>query len=79
VGLLLKSLLTGLFAALAAGVLALVAPIAFGELRIWWDVSDGAGGIGAYVVDIPGLRTVIAMPIGFALGVYWQIRRGRAR
>jgi hypothetical protein len=71
----LTSVLTGVAGALGAGVLALVVAFAFGFVRVWWDFGDGTGEIGAYSMDVPGLSTLVAMAVGFALGFYWRFRR----
>ena len=73
----LGSMLMGVAGAVAAGVLALVLAFALGVVRVWWDFGDGTGEIGAYSVDVPGLFTLVAMAVGFALGFSWRYRSAR--
>jgi hypothetical protein len=76
---LVRSVVVGLAVAFVAGVLALLAGFAWASLQMWWMMRTSAGsGIGAVAVSIPGLRTVIAMPVGFVLGFYWTFTH-RAR
>ena len=76
----LKSIVVGVVGALGASVLALLAGFAFAAFQLWW-LTRGteAAGIGAVSIAIPGLRTVIAAPVGFLIGFYWRFRRGIAR
>ena len=72
----LKSVFVGLAGAFAAGVLAFLAGFVFGAVQLWWDTRAGSSGIGAFAVDVPGLRTVIAVPLGFVIAFYWRFKRG---
>ena len=73
---LLKSIGTGIVAAFFAGVLSIVGAFAFASLRLWFMMhseSAGSAGIGAVSVGVPGVA-IIAAPVGFAIGFYWQFR-----
>ena len=72
----LKSILVGFAVAFAAGVLALLAPFVSGAVKLWWATRGDSAGIGAFGATIPGLRTVIAVPLGFVIGFYWSFKRG---
>ena len=68
-----SSVLVGLAAALAAGALAVLAALALGFARVWWDFADGTGEMGAFGVDVPAL-SLVATAIGFVLGFFWRYR-----
>ena len=74
---LLKSIGAGIAAAFLAGVLSIVGAFAFASLRLWLMMlhteSAGSAGIGAVSVGVPGVA-IIAAPVGFAIGFYWQFR-----
>jgi len=73
---LLKSIGAGIAAAFLAGVLSIVGALAFASLRLWLLMhieSAGSAGIGAVSVGVPGVA-IIAAPVGFAIGFYWQFR-----
>jgi len=73
---LLKSIGAGIAADFLAGVLSIVGALAFASLRLWLMMhteSAGSAGIGAVSVGVPGVA-IIAAPVGFAIGFYWQFR-----
>jgi ABC-type spermidine/putrescine transport system permease subunit II len=71
----LKSLLLGMAGALTAGVLAIVASLAYAALRLRLTTPTESGGISAVSVGFPGVVSAIAVPVGFAIGFYWRFRR----
>jgi hypothetical protein len=76
----LKSLIAGVVAAVAAAVLYVAGSVAWLIAQGLWRSRAGSGGIGAVSVgfaDVPVLAIVLA---GFAAGFIWQFRRAsRAR
>ena len=75
----LKSILSGVVAALAAGLLALLVWVVFAAIQMRLAMRGQLAGIGAISVTIPGPLAVVAVPIGFIIGFYWQFRRVAGR
>jgi hypothetical protein len=72
---LVKSVLTGIVAAVLALVAWVVAQVLFALLGFGAVARSGAGGLGAVSGPISGTGGLIAMAVGFACGFYWMWRR----
>jgi hypothetical protein len=78
---LLGSVAIGMFVAVLAAVLSMVASIAIPIGLDAWQAShsDGGGGIVAVSIGIPSWPMLLAATAGFAIGFTWDRRRARRK
>jgi hypothetical protein len=71
----LKSVGTGLFAAVAVAFLVILIQFAASAVIVEWQRPTGSGGIGSVSAGLP----VLAPLLGFVAGFWFQFRRNRVR
>jgi hypothetical protein len=74
-----KSVLTGVVAAILALVVWIAANILFALIGFQVAARSGAGGLGAVSGPIPGTGGLIGMALGFAAGFHWMWTRSMSR
>lgn len=71
----LKSVGTGLFAAVAVAFLVILTQFAASGMIFEWQRPPGSGGVGSVSAGLP----VLAPLLGFVVGFWLQFRRNRVR